>query len=185
MKNPDKLTVPMVAFLRTLLQAGGSVTTQYARTHSETTTRRAMQARGLANQIPPGNHGAGSWQITDAGKLALERQRKMDSSADEAATAARIMADVSWNHDRSALRCPAWQPGDVRAFEAAVRADADRKKLLDLARQQEAKIGRLEAQINDLETGIRLQLVKHSLPAENMIAARRWLAKHPEFKTEA
>ena len=75
--------------------------------------------------------------------------------------------------------------GDVRAFEAAEKADADREKLLDLARQQETKIARLEAQIKDLETGIRLQLVKHSLPAENMIAARRWVAKHPEFKTEA
>lgn len=185
MKTPDKLTVSMVSFLNTLLQAGGSVTTQYARTHSETTTRKAMLARGLAIQIPPGNHGAGSWQITEAGKLALERRRKMDSSADEAATAARILADVSWNHDHSALRCPTWKPGDSRAFDAAVRADADRKKLFDLARQQEEKIARLEAQIKDLETGIRLQLAKHRLPAENMLAARRWLAKHPEFSAEA
>lgn len=108
----------------------------------------------------------------------------MDTSADEAATAHRILADVSWNHDHSALRCPTWKSGDVRAFEAAEKADADRKKLLDLASQQEAKIARLEAQIKDLETGIRLQLVKHKLPAENMLSARRWLAKHPEFKTE-
>ena len=139
MKTPDKLTVSMVSFLNTLLQAGGSVTTQYARTHSETTTRKAMLARGLAIQIPPGNHGAGSWQITEAGKLALERRRKMDSSADEAATAARILADVSWNHDHSALRCPTWKAGDIRAVEAAEKADADRKKLLDIAHQQEKK----------------------------------------------
>lgn len=185
MKNPDKLTAPMVSFLRTLLEAGGSVTTQYARTQAETNTRKAIQARGMATQIPSSHHAASSWQITDAGKLALERRRKMDSSADEAATAHRILADVSWNHDHSALRCPTWKPGDFRAFEAAVRADADRKKLFDLARQQEEKIARLEARIKDLETGIRLQLVKHSLPAENMIAARRWVKKHPEFKTEA
>lgn len=185
MKTPDKLTVPMVSFLETLFQAGGSVTTQYARTQAETNTRKAAQERGLAHYFPCGNRGRGSWRISSDGKIALERWHKMKNSTDEAATAARILADVSWNHDHSALRCPTWQPGDIRAFEAAVRADADRKKLFDLARQQEEKIARLEAQIKDLETGIRLQLVKHSLPAENMIAARRWVKKHPEFKTEA
>lgn len=75
------------------------------------------------------------------------------------------IVEIAKRHARSALRCPTWVLNDVRSYEAAVNADADRGALLALAEN-------------------RLQLAKHKLPPENMIAARAWLANNTSFSDE-